>query len=137
MPKPTIVLVHGAWADGSSWNAVSTELQGQGFTVLTPPNFLCGITTDAPYVASFLAQRTNGTVVLVGHSDGGFVITNAALAGGDVKALVYVDAFMPDEGRDHLRGPGRLGVALAVPDPTTVLDVVGYPGAPGGTPTPT
>jgi pimeloyl-ACP methyl ester carboxylesterase len=82
----------------AGWNAVSTELQGQGFTVLTAPNFLCGITTDAPYVASFLAQRTNGTVVLVGHSDGGFVITNAALAGGDVKALVYVDAFMPDEG---------------------------------------
>ena len=60
MAKPTIVLVHGAWADGSSWNGVSTELQGQGFTVLTPPNLLRGVTTDAPYVASFLAQRTNG-----------------------------------------------------------------------------
>src|SRR6185312_10646767 len=76
MVKPTIVLVHGAWADGSSWNGVSTELQGQGFTVLTPPNLLRGVTTDAPYVASFLAQRTNGPVVLVGHSYGGFVITN-------------------------------------------------------------
>ena len=104
-----VVLVHGVWADGSSWNGVSTELQDQGFTVLTPPNLLRGVTTDAPYVASFLAQRTNGPVVLVGHSYGGFVITNAALAGGDVKALVYVDAFMPD-GRDDLRGPGRLGV---------------------------
>ena len=88
MAQPTIVLVHGAWADGSSWNAVSTELQGQGFTVLTPPNLLRGVTTDAPYVAPFLAQRTNGPVVLVGHSYGGFVITNAALGGGDVKALV-------------------------------------------------
>jgi len=48
MAKPTIVLVHGAWADGSSWNAVSTELQGQGFTVLTPSNLLRGVTTDAP-----------------------------------------------------------------------------------------
>jgi pimeloyl-ACP methyl ester carboxylesterase len=132
MAKPTIVLVHGAWADGSSWNAVSTELQGQGFTVLTPSNLLRGVTTDAPYVASFLAQRTKGPVVLVGHSYGGFVITNAALAGGDVKALVYVDAFMPDEGETTLGIVGDSGSALAVPDPTTVLDVVGYPGAPEG-----
>lgn len=58
MPKPAIVLVHGAWADGSSWNAVSTGLQGQGFTVLTPPNLLHGVAGDAAYVASFLAQRT-------------------------------------------------------------------------------
>ena len=137
MAKPTIVLVHGAWADGSSWNAVSTELQGQGFTVLTPPNLLRGVTTDAPYVASFLAQRTNGPVVLVGHSYGGFVITNAALAGGDVKALVYVDAFMPDEGETTFGVLGDSGSALAVPDPTTVLDIVGYPGGPEGTPTPT
>jgi pimeloyl-ACP methyl ester carboxylesterase len=132
MAKPTIVLVHGAWADGSSWNAVSTELQGQGFTVLTPSNLLRGVTTDAPYVASFLAQRTKGPVVLVGHSYGGFVITNAALAGGDVKALVYVDAFMPDEGETTFVVLGDSGSALAVPDPATVLDVVGYPGAPEG-----
>jgi pimeloyl-ACP methyl ester carboxylesterase len=132
MAKPTIVLVHGAWADGSSWNAVSTELQGQGFTVLTPPNLPRGVTTDAPYFASFLAQRTKGPVVLVGHSYGGFVITNAALAGGDVKALVYVDAFMPDEGETTFVVLGDSGSALAVPDPTTVLDVVGYPGAPEG-----
>ena len=86
MPKPTIVLVHGAWADGASWNAVSTELQGQGFTVLTPPNLLHGVAGDAAYVASFLTQRTTGPVVLVGHSYGGVVITNAGAAGGDVKA---------------------------------------------------
>ncbi len=77
MPKPTIVLVHGAWADGARWNAVSTELQGQGFTVLTPPNLLHGVAGDAAYVASFLTQRTTGPVVLVGHSYGGVVITNA------------------------------------------------------------
>ena len=59
VPKPTIVLVHGAWADGSSWNAVSIELQGQGFTVLTPPNLLHGVAGDAAYIASFLAQRTD------------------------------------------------------------------------------
>jgi len=86
MPKPTIVLVHGAWADGSSWNAVASELQGQDFTVFTPPNLLRQVAIDAPYVAS-IPQRTSGPVVLVGHSYGGFVITNAATGGGDVRAL--------------------------------------------------
>jgi len=132
MPKPTIVLVHGAWADGSSWNAVSSDLQGQGFTVLTPPNLLRGVPVDAPYVSSFIAQRTSGPVVLVGHSYGGFVITNAALGGGDVNALVYVDAFAPDEGEVVFQILGGSGSALDVPDPTTVLDLVGYPGAPEG-----
>jgi pimeloyl-ACP methyl ester carboxylesterase len=132
MPKPTIVLVHGAWADGSSWNAVASDLQGQGFTVLTPPNLLRGVGIDGPYVASFLAQRTSGPVVLVGHSYGGVVITSAATAGGDVRALVYVDAFVPDEGETVFQILGGSGSALDVPDPTTVLDVVGYPGAPEG-----
>ena len=109
MPKPTIVLVHGAWADGSSWNAVASALRTQGFTVFTPPNLLRGVTIDAPYVASFVAQRTSGPVVLVGHSYGGFVITNAT-GGGDVRALVYVDAFVPDQGEtvfQILGGPAR------------------------------
>jgi len=132
MPKPTIVLVHGAWADGSSWNAVSTELQSQGFTVLTPPNLLHGVAGDAGYVASFLAQRTSGPVVLVGHSYGGVVITNAGTGGGDVKALVYIDAFIPDVGENVFQILGGSGSALDVPDPTTVLDIVGYPGAPDG-----
>ncbi len=132
MPKPTIVLVHGAWADGSSWNAVAAELQRQGFTVLTPPNLLRGVTTDAPYISSVLAQRTSGPVVLVGHSYGGFVITNAAAGGGDVKALVYVDAFVPEEGETVFQILGGSGSALDVPDPTTVLDLAGYPGAPEG-----
>jgi pimeloyl-ACP methyl ester carboxylesterase len=131
MPKPTIVLVHGAWADGSSWNAVASELQNQGFTVYGPPNLLRGL-TDVAYIASFLAQRTNGPVVLVGHSYGGFVITNAATEGGDVRALVYVDAFLPDEGETVFQILGGSGSALDVPDPTTVLDIVGYPGAPDG-----
>ena len=68
--KPTIVLVHGAWADASSWNAVSAPLQAQGYTVFAPPNELRGLTEDAAYIASFLAQRTSGPVVLVGHSTG-------------------------------------------------------------------
>lgn len=132
MPKPTIVLVHGAWADGSSWNAVSTELQGQGFTVLTPPNLLRGVASDAAYVASFLTQRTSGPVVLVGHSYGGVVITNAGAAGGDVKALVYVNAFIPEVGENVFTILGGSGSALDVADPTSVLDIVGYPGAPEG-----
>lgn len=132
MPKPTIVLVHGAWADGSSWNAVATELQSAGHTVLTPPNLLRGIDKDAPYISSFLAQRTSGPVVLVGHSYGGFVITNAATGGGDVRALVYVDAFVPAEGEFVFQILGGSGSALDVPDPTTVLDLAGYPGAPEG-----
>jgi pimeloyl-ACP methyl ester carboxylesterase len=130
--KPTIVLVHGAWADGSSWNAVASELRSQSFNVFTPPNLLRGVPTDAPYVTSLLAQRTSGPVVLVGHSYGGFVITNAAVGGGDVRALVYVDAFVPDEGETVFQILGGSGSALDVPDPTTVLDLVGYPGAPEG-----
>src|SRR6201994_884838 len=132
MPKPTIVLVHGAWAYGSSWNAVSKELQGQGFTVLTPTNLLRGVASDAAYVASFLQQRTTGPVVLVGHSYGGVVTTNAGAAGGDVKALVYVDAFIPDEGETVFQVLGGSGSAFDIPDPTAVLDIVGYPGAAEG-----
>src|SRR6476659_3419040 len=132
MPEPTIVLVHGAWADGSSWNPVSTELQAQGFTVLTPPNPLRGVAGDAAYIASFLAQRTTGPVVLVGHSYGGVVITNAGTGGGDVQALVYVNAFIPEVGETVFQILGGSGSALDVPDPTTVLDLVGYPGAPEG-----
>ena len=115
MPKPTIVLVHGAWADASSWNAVAAELQSQDFTVLAPPNLLRGVATDAAYIASFLAQRTTGPVVLVGHSYGGFVITNAATGGGDVRALVYVDAFMPDDGETVFQILGGSGSASTSP----------------------
>ena len=132
MSKPTIVLVHGAWADASSWNAVAAELHSQDFTVLSPPNLLRGVETDAAYISSFVAQRTTGPVVLVGHSYGGFVITNAALGGGDVKALVYVAAFAPDQGESALgltgMNPGsQLGAALVV----RPYDVTGGGGADG------
>jgi pimeloyl-ACP methyl ester carboxylesterase len=130
--NPTIVLVHGAWADASSWNAVIVPLQAEGYTVLAPPNELRGLTTDSAYIASFLAQRTSGPVVLVGHSYGGAVITNAGAQGGEVKALVYVDAFIPDEGETVVSILEGSGSALAVADPTTVFDVAGYPGAPEG-----
>jgi pimeloyl-ACP methyl ester carboxylesterase len=95
-PRPTIVLVHGDWADASSWTSVIKRLQNRGFTVVAPPNTLRGPSQDAPYLASYL-QTIPGPIVLVAHSYGGFVITNAATGNANVKALVYIDAFVPDE----------------------------------------
>ncbi|GIF23576.1 pimeloyl-ACP methyl ester carboxylesterase [Actinoplanes tereljensis] len=132
MAKPTIVLVHGAWADASSWNQVISALRDQGFSVLAPPNPLRGVASDAAYLSSFVAQRTSGPVVLVGHSYGGVVISNAAASAGDVRALVYVNAFIPAEGESIFGILGGSGSSLDVPDPTTVLDIGGYPGAPEG-----
>jgi len=93
----TIVLVHGAFADASSWNGVIADLQARGLTVLAPPNPLRGLTADSAHVASVLGQ-IDGPVLLVGHSYGGAVITNAATAARNVVGLVYVAAFAPDEG---------------------------------------
>jgi len=95
--KPTIVLEHGAWADGSSWSGVVTRLQQDGYTVDVPPNPLRGPGSDSAYLASYLATVT-GPVVLAGHSYGGFVTTNAAAGDKNVKALVYVDAYIPAQG---------------------------------------
>ena len=88
--------------------------------------------SDAAYVASFLKQRTTGPVVLVGHSYGGVVTTNAGAAGGDVKALVYVDAFIPEVGENVFQILGGSGSAFDIPDPSVVFDIVGYPGSPEG-----
>ena len=95
--KPTIVLVHGAWADASSWDEVIPILQNEGYVVDAPPNPLRGLTSDSAYIASYL-KTISGPIVLVGHSYGGAVITNAATGDPDVKALVYVDAFAPAAG---------------------------------------
>ncbi len=96
-PKPTIVLVHGGWADASSWDGVITILQNEGYTVDAPPNPLRGLASDSAYLASYLST-ISGPIVLVGHSYGGAVITNAAYGNANVKALVYVDAFEPAQG---------------------------------------
>jgi pimeloyl-ACP methyl ester carboxylesterase len=96
-PRPTIVLVHGDWADGSSWASVIKRLQHKGFTVVAPPNLLRGPAVDAPYLAGYL-KSISGPIVLVAHSYGGFVTTNAAAGNANVKALVYIDSFLPDEG---------------------------------------
>jgi pimeloyl-ACP methyl ester carboxylesterase len=95
--KPTIVLVHGAFADASSWNGVIERLQQRGYTVIAPANPLRGVTADSAYTASLLNQ-INGPVLLAGHSYGGAVITNAATRAPNVVGLVYVAAFAPDEG---------------------------------------
>jgi pimeloyl-ACP methyl ester carboxylesterase len=96
--KPTIVLVHGAFADASSWNGVIERLQQQGYTCIAPANPLRGVTADSAYTASLLNQ-IDGPVLLVGHSYGGAVITNAASSAPNVVGLVYVAAFAPDEGQ--------------------------------------
>ena len=97
--KPTIVLVHGAFADASSWNGVIERLQQEGYTVIAPPNPLRGVAADSAYLASLLNQ-IDGPVLLTGHSYGGAVITNAATSASNVVGLVYVAAFAPDEGEN-------------------------------------
>jgi pimeloyl-ACP methyl ester carboxylesterase len=96
--KPTIVLVHGAWADSSGWNGVVGRLQHLGYTVDVPPNPLRGVQYDSAYLRDFLST-ISGPIVLVGHSYGGVVISNAATGDAQVKALVYVDAFLPAKGQ--------------------------------------
>lgn len=127
--KPTIVLVHGAWADASSWQRVITRLRDDGYTVRAIPNPLRSLPGDAATVRAFL-QTLSGPVVLVGHSYGGAVVTNAATGLPNVKALVYVNAFAPDEGETALQLAGSDSALSA--DPTTVFDFV-----PAGPPTPT
>ncbi len=95
--KPTVVLVHGGWADSSGWNAEITALQKKGYPVIAPANPLRGLTSDADYVRSVL-QTIDGPIVLVGHSYGGAVISNAARGVDNVEALVYIAAFAPDTG---------------------------------------
>jgi pimeloyl-ACP methyl ester carboxylesterase len=93
----TVVLVHGAFADASSWNGVIERLQAAGVQVTAPPNPLRGISIDSAYIASFLEQIP-GPVLAVGHSYGGAVISNAATDAANVVGLVFVAAFAPEEG---------------------------------------
>jgi pimeloyl-ACP methyl ester carboxylesterase len=131
-PKPTIVLVHGAWADGSSWSEVLPRLLRDGYTVKAPPNPLRSLAGDAASIADFLST-VPGPVVLVGHSYGGAVITNAATGNPNVKALVFINAFVPEQGENVLQlTAAQPGSALAVADPTTVFSFVPYPNGPAG-----
>jgi pimeloyl-ACP methyl ester carboxylesterase len=95
--QPTVVLVHGAFADGASWNEVIKRLQAEGIQVTAPANPLRGIAIDSAYIGSLLEQIP-GPVLAVAHSYGGAVITNAATNAKNVVGLVYVAAFAPEEG---------------------------------------
>jgi pimeloyl-ACP methyl ester carboxylesterase len=129
MAAPTVVLVHGAFADASSWTGVIERLQAKGVQVVAPANPLRGISADSAYLAGVL-EETPGPVVLVGHSYGGAVISNAATRAKNVVGLVFVAAFAPDEGE-------RLGEVT----PTSKDAILGpalvqrhYPSAGGGEP---
>jgi pimeloyl-ACP methyl ester carboxylesterase len=127
--KPVIVLEHGAWADASSWSSVISRLQRRGFTVYAPPNPLRGLPQDSAYLHQFLTQNAalqGQPIVLVGHSYGGAVITNAAVGDPGVRALVYVDAFIPDKG-DTLASLAS-GSCLG----SDSFNPVPYPGGPPG-----
>ncbi|HYZ53303.1 MAG TPA: alpha/beta hydrolase [Streptosporangiaceae bacterium] len=128
--RPTVVLVHGAWADASSWSGEVTTLQAAGYNVRAIANPLQNLTTDAQYVADYL-KTIHGPVVLAGHSYGGAVITNAAAGLANVKALVYVDASAPAPGETNgqLSGAGSI---LKKDTPAQLFFTTSYPGAPAG-----
>ncbi|WP_448006525.1 alpha/beta fold hydrolase [Agromyces bauzanensis] len=114
--KPTVVLVHGAFADSSSWNGVIRELKRTGHPVIAPANPLRGLRTDADYLRSIL-DSIDGPIVIAGHSYGGSVMSEAAEGDSDVTALVYIASFIlePGESTGELAAKfpgGELGPAL-------------------------
>ncbi|MCX4706399.1 alpha/beta hydrolase [Streptomyces sp. NBC_01373] len=123
--KPTVVLVHGAFADSTSWNGVVKKLKRDGYPVVAAANPLRGLSSDSAYLRDVLAA-IDGPVVLAGHSYGGAVISSAAHGADNVKALVYIAAFMPDKGESAIELAGKypgstLGEALR-PVPITMPD---------------
>jgi pimeloyl-ACP methyl ester carboxylesterase len=117
--RPTIVLVHGAFAQSSSWDGVIDRLSRRGFRVIAAANPLRGVRRDVESLEALL-QSIEGPVVLVGHSYGGMLISAPAVRSGKVRALVYVAAFLPEAGETALGLSGRfpgssLGAALAPP----------------------
>jgi pimeloyl-ACP methyl ester carboxylesterase len=128
-PKPTIVLVHGAFADASGWDGVIERLQNRGYSVMAPANPLRGLPSDSAYIGSVL-DTIPGPIVLVAHSYGGAVITNAATGRPNVLALVYIAAFAPDEG-DSVGGLLALNPGTHI-DPATTLIFRPHPGGVDG-----
>ena len=130
--KPTVVLVHGAFADSTGWSGTIAQLRSHGYPVIAAANPLRGLTSDSDYVRSVL-QTIPGPIVLVGHSYGGAVITNAARGVPNVRALVYVGAFIPDAGESIATAadPATFPGSLLGPD-TTIVRPVANPAAPTG-----
>lgn len=122
MSKPTIVVVHGAWSDSSPFGAVDALLSNDGFTVTHFANPLRALGADTDYLASFLTTRTDGPVVLVGHSYGGAVI--GGVSNPNVKALVYLNAFVPETGETILDLAGHAGPV----DAGALFDQAAFPG---------
>ncbi|GKQ35307.1 alpha/beta fold hydrolase [Streptomyces sp. A012304] len=124
---PTVLLVHGAFADAASWSGVIAELQGHGIPVIAPPNPLRGLASDAAYIASVAAQ-IDGPVILVGHSYGGALITVAGTT-ENVVGLVYVAAYVLEEGESLGELQGRFPASPLVSN----LKQWTYPVPGGGT----
>ena len=127
-PRPTIVLVHGAFADASGWNDVSLRLLDKGYEVHAWANPLRGLNTDAAYLRTYLSTIA-GPIILVGHSYGGAVITEAATGNENIEALVYVAAYALDEGEDVAHANELGGGQSTIIDDIVVRP---YPGAPAG-----
>jgi pimeloyl-ACP methyl ester carboxylesterase len=129
-PKPTVVLVHGAFADSSGFDTVITRLTRDGYPVRTVPNPLRGLPIDTA-AAKDVLRDVKGPIVLVGHSYGGAVITNAGAGDRDVKALVYLAALAPDKG-EEIFGPPDVPMKHPLP-PLPLVDepTVAADGAPG------
>lgn len=119
-PKPTIVLVHGAFTDASSWNGVIGNLRHAGYPVVAPPNPLRDLAADSAYVAE-IVRNIDGPVIMVGHSYGGAVITNAARETPNVTGLVYVAGFAPDAGES------TAGIGARYPDTPLKTSLVPQP----------
>ena len=118
--KPTIVVVHGAWADSSSWARVIKRLRASGYPVRAIANPLQGLVSDTAYLSSYLATIV-GPVVLVGHSYGGALITNVDASAFDIRSLVYIAGFIPTA----CETVGQLAAQSSPPLPLVSVDVPG------------
>lgn len=124
-PQPTVVLVHGAFAESSSWNGVIAQLQQHGVRAVAVANPLRSLAGDAAYVRDVLAS-IDGPIILVGHSYGGLVITEAAAGSSAVVGLVYVAAFVPETGQS------AFALSSSAPGSTLADALAAYPVSSGG-----
>ncbi|WP_405587804.1 alpha/beta fold hydrolase [Streptomyces sp. NBC_01190] len=119
-PKPTVVLVNGAWSEPGSFDGVIKKLQNDGYPVVAPPTALRSLSGDSTYLSAYL-KTIQGPIVLVGQSYGGSVITNAATGNTNVKALVYVSAFAPDKGESAMELTAKFPGTHITDDPNAAL----------------